>query len=85
MSMYLDTPEEAIVDEFDAVVFDNHPLGQQHTGHQRKCIGFYKQNFLDFLDRNLSTDALVFCSVSNLPFEKVLKLAEKLSGRYSNI
>lgn len=77
MSMYLDTPEDAIVDEFDAVVFENHPLGNNILGTKESVAGFTKQHFLHFLDRNLSTDALVFCSVSNLPFEKVVKLAEK--------
>ncbi|WP_276497948.1 M16 family metallopeptidase [Pontibacter litorisediminis] len=77
MAMYLDTPEEAIVDEFDAVVFDGHALGNNILGTKESVSGFQKQDFLGFLDRNLSTDALVFCSVSNLPFEKVVKLAEK--------
>ena len=77
MSMYLDTPEEAIVDEFDAVVFEGHALGNNILGTKESVSGFQKQDFLDFIGRNLSTDALVFCSVSNLPFEKVVKLAEK--------
>ena len=77
MAMYLDTPEDAIVDEFDAVVYPRHPLGNNILGTKESVSGFQKQNFLHFIDRNLSTDALVFCSVSNLPFEKVVKLAEK--------
>ncbi|QCR24548.1 pitrilysin family protein [Pontibacter sp. SGAir0037] len=77
MSMYLDTPEEAIVDEFDEVIFGKHPLGYNILGTKESVAGFKKQDFLNFIDRNLSTDFLVFCSVSNLPFEKVLKLAEK--------
>ncbi len=77
MAMYLDTPEEAIVDEFDAVVYGDHPLGNNILGTKESVSGFQKQDFLDFIDRNLSTDTIVFCSVSNLPFEKVVKLAEK--------
>ncbi|WP_114784070.1 M16 family metallopeptidase [Botryobacter ruber] len=77
MSMYHDNPEEAIVDEFDAVVYKDHPLGNNILGTKESVSGFVKQDFLNFIDRNLSTDALVFCSVSNLPFEKVVKLAEK--------
>ncbi|MFD2246031.1 M16 family metallopeptidase [Pontibacter ruber] len=77
MAMYLDTPEEAIVDEFDAVIYPNHPLGNNILGTKESVSGFQKQNFLNFIDRNLSTDALVFCSVSNLSFDKVVKLAEK--------
>jgi predicted Zn-dependent peptidase len=85
MSMYLDTPEEAIVDEFDAVVYDSHPLGYNILGTKESVSKFTKQDFLSFLDRNLSTDALVFCSVSNLPFEKVLKLAEKFLSNVPEI
>jgi predicted Zn-dependent peptidase len=77
MSMYLDTPEDAIIDEFDAVVFDNHPLGNNILGTKESVSGFTKQDFLHFLDRNLSTNSIIFCSVSNLPFEKVVKLADK--------
>ncbi|MBF9253414.1 insulinase family protein [Pontibacter sp. 172403-2] len=80
MSMYLDTPEEAIVDEFDAVVYEGHPLGNNILGTTESVSGFVKQDFLNFINRNLSTDALVFCSVSNLPFEQVLKLAQKFLG-----
>ncbi|MFD2513337.1 M16 family metallopeptidase [Pontibacter locisalis] len=77
MAMYLDTPEEAIVDEFDAVVFDGHPLGNNILGTKESVSSFSKQDFLNFIKRNLSNDSLLFCSVSNLPFEKVVKLAEK--------
>ncbi|HEY4652207.1 MAG TPA: pitrilysin family protein [Pontibacter sp.] len=77
MSMYLDTPEEAIVDEFDNVIFGNHPLGNNILGTKESVSGFMKQDFLNFIDRNLSTDTMAFCSVSNWPFEKVVKLAEK--------
>jgi predicted Zn-dependent peptidase len=77
MSMYLDTPEEAIVDEFDAVVFDGHQLGSNILGTKESVSNFSKQDFLNFINRNLSNDSLLFCSVSNLPFDKVVKLAEK--------
>ncbi len=81
MAMYLDTPEEAIVDEFDDVVFKGHSLGNNILGTKESVSGFQKQDFLGFIDRNLNTNKMAFCSVSNLPFAKVLKLAEKyLSG-----
>ncbi|MCJ8165127.1 insulinase family protein [Pontibacter sp. E15-1] len=80
MAMYLDAPEDAIVDEFDAVVYEGHSLGSNILGTKESVSGFEKQDFLRFIDRNLSTDALIFCSVSNLPFDKVLRLAEKYLG-----
>jgi predicted Zn-dependent peptidase len=77
MSMYLDTPEDAIIDEFDQVVFGNHPLGNNILGTKESVSRFIKPDFRAFIDQNLRTDALAFCSVSNWPFEKVVKLAEK--------
>jgi predicted Zn-dependent peptidase len=77
MAMYLDTPEDAIVDEFDAVIFKNHSLGNNILGTTESVSRFQKQDFLDFIAHNYSTDRLVFASVSNLPFGKVVKLAEK--------
>lgn len=80
MSMYLDTPEDAIVDEFDGVVFQNHTLGNNILGTRESVSRFQKNDFLQFIQQNLSTEHLVFCSVSNLPFDKVVKLAQKYLG-----
>jgi len=77
MAMYLDTPEDAVIDEFDGVVFQNHSLGNNILGTKESVAGFKKQDFLQFIQDNLSTDRIVFCSVSSLPFEKVLKLGQK--------
>jgi predicted Zn-dependent peptidase len=80
MAMYLDTPEEAIVDEFDGVVFENHALGNNILGTRESVSSFRKKDFQQFIQDHLSTDRLVFCSVSNLPFDKVLRLAQKYMG-----
>ncbi|WP_026461932.1 M16 family metallopeptidase [Adhaeribacter aquaticus] len=85
MSMYLDAPEDAIVDDFDEVVFQNHSLGNNILGTRESVSGFSKKDFLKFIADNLSTDHLVFCSVSNLPFEKVVKLAQKYLGNIPTI
>ncbi|KAA9333553.1 M16 family metallopeptidase [Adhaeribacter soli] len=77
MSMYLDNPEDAIVDEFDSVIFPNHSLGNNILGTTESVSRFHKADFFEFLSQNLSTDRLIFASVSNLPFEKVVRLAEK--------
>lgn len=85
MAMYLDTPEEAIVDEFDGVVFQGHALGNNILGTRESVSGFRKSDFLRFIQDNLSTERLVFCSVSNLPFDKVLRLAHKYLGNLPGI
>ncbi len=77
MAMYLDAPEDAIVDEFDSVIFKKHSLGNNILGTKESVSGFKKSDFFNFINQNFSTDKLVFASVSNLPFKKVIKLAEK--------
>jgi predicted Zn-dependent peptidase len=80
MAMYLDTPDDAVVDEFDAVVFKGHSLGNNILGERESVSRFKKADFQQFIGQNLSTDRIVFSSVSNWPFEKVVKLAEKYLG-----
>jgi predicted Zn-dependent peptidase len=77
MAMYLDAPDDAVVDEFDAVVFKGHPLGNNILGERESVSRFKKADFLRFIGQNMSTDRIVYSSVSNWPFEKVVKLAEK--------
>ncbi len=77
MSMYEDAPDDAIVDEFDAVVFGEHPLGVNILGTRESVGRFQSQDFHDFYDQNVRTDRLVFSSVSNLPFKEVKRLADK--------
>ena len=77
MAMYLDTPDEAVVDEFDEVVFRGHQLGNNILGNRESVSSFKKADFQQFIRQNLSTGHIVFSSVSNWPFEKVVKLAEK--------
>lgn len=80
MAMYLDTPEDAIIDEFDAVVFKNHQLGNNILGTRESVSRFQREDFQAFIARNLDTNQLVFCSVSNWPLDRVVKLAEKYLG-----
>ncbi|UOQ52996.1 M16 family metallopeptidase [Hymenobacter cellulosivorans] len=77
MSMYQDAPEDAIVDDFDDVIFPNHSLGHNILGTRESVSGFQQQDFYRFLADNVRTDRLAFSSVSNLPFKEVKRLADK--------
>lgn len=77
MAMYYDSPEDAIQDEFDDLVFKDHPLGMNILGTGESVRGFQRDDFKKFILNNLNTERVVFCSVGNIPFKKVVKLAEK--------
>ena len=77
MSMYDDAPEDAIVDRFDEVVFEEHPLGHNILGTRASVSGFTSADFRQFLREQVRTDRLVFSSVSNLSFAEVKRLADR--------
>ncbi len=77
MAMYSDDPADAIYDQFDEVIFGTHPLGKNILGTSKSIQTFTRNHFLNFIRKNLNNNKLVFSSVSNLPFAKVIKFAEK--------
>jgi predicted Zn-dependent peptidase len=77
MAMYYDSPEDAIQDDFDEIVFANHQLGCNILGTQESVKGFTRQDLLDFIAENMDTHRIVFSSVGNMPFKKVIALVEK--------
>ena len=46
-------------------------------GTQESVNGFTRQDLLDFIAENLDTSRIIFSSVGNLPFKKVVTLVEK--------
>lgn len=78
MSMYRDTPDEAIFDELDAQVFAGHPLGANILGTVDTVKSFSRASFSTFLQRNLDSERVVFSSVSNMPFKKVMRMLQPM-------
>jgi predicted Zn-dependent peptidase len=77
MAMYRDSPEDAIQDEFDAQVFENHALGRNILGREETVSSFTQQDFFDFLSTRLDTGRIVFSVIGNISFAKVLKQVER--------
>ena len=77
MSLYHDSPEDAIQDDFDRVVFGDHPLGKNILGTSDSVKSFQREDFKAFLRTNLNTERIVFSCVGNVPLKKIQKLAAK--------
>lgn len=80
MSMYIDAPEDAIQDDFENLVFGNHPLGFNILGTTDSVRSFKEKDFKRFVKENVDTKKLIFSSVGNIPFSKVKKFADKYIG-----
>jgi predicted Zn-dependent peptidase len=77
MSMYLDSPEDAIQDDFDEIVFANHQLGANILGTQESVKSFRREDLQHFIAQNMDTEHIVFSIVGNIPFKKAIHVAEK--------
>jgi len=77
IAMYKDAPDEALQDDFDSILFDKHPLGNNILGFPETVSHFTKKDFEQFFAQNIDSTKIVLSSVSNLPFRKALAIAEK--------
>lgn len=73
MAMYRDSPDDAIQDELDELVFENHALGRNILGTEQTVGSFTQQDFFEFISTRLDTSRLIFSVVGNISFQKVLK------------
>jgi predicted Zn-dependent peptidase len=83
INSYKDSPSELIFDDFEELVYPNHPFGRNILGTKKHLKRFTKTDIISFIERNYCTDQIVFCSMGNVPFQRVLKLANKYFGNIS--
>jgi predicted Zn-dependent peptidase len=80
INSYKDNPSEQIFDDFDGVIFENHPLGANILGTPSHLKKFERQHIFDFLKKNYVTHEMIISSVGNIDFRKLVKLVEKYFG-----
>jgi predicted Zn-dependent peptidase len=73
MAMYQDTPDDAIQDDFDALLFSGHPLGNNILGTEESVKSFQQSDFQEFYSNNISFDRLIFSVVGPFSLEEAIK------------
>lgn len=77
INSYLDNPSELIFDDFEELIYANQAIGRNILGTPDSIKGITPKLINQFIFDNYSTDEMVFCSVGNIPDEKILKLFTK--------
>lgn len=80
INSYKDSPAEQVIDDFDELIFGEHPLGRNILGTPGHLEKFGKEKIKAFISRNYSTEEMVVCSVGKIDFRKLVFLAEKYLG-----
>jgi predicted Zn-dependent peptidase len=74
---YEDNPSDLIFDEFENLLFEAHPLGHHILGDKRSLRSFGSESARSFADRYYTAGNMVFFSMGNMDFRRIMKLAEK--------
>lgn len=77
IDMYADSPEEAIFDDFDQVLFPGHTLGHPILGSKESISQFTREQLQAFTQRNYAQGKIVFSVVGNVSWKKVLRDVKK--------
>jgi len=77
---YQDSPAELIFDDFEELLFKNHPIGRNILGTVESVKALSRENILHFLKRRYKTSEMVLSAVGNLDFQKFIRYAEKYFG-----
>ncbi len=80
INSYKDSPSEQIIDDFDELIFDKHPLGRNILGTPAHLNSFSRDMIKNFISRNYVTEEMVVCSVGRIDFKRLISLAGKYFG-----
>jgi predicted Zn-dependent peptidase len=71
INSYLDSPSDKIFDDFDAKLFENHPLGQNILGTKESVSSFTQQDLQQYVQQYFTADNLVISFVGNVPLARL--------------
>ncbi len=80
INSYKDSPSELIFDDFEELIYANHPIGRNILGTPETLNRFGRPEIESFLENNYHTNQMVLCSVGKIPFGKLVRYAEKYFG-----
>lgn len=80
ISSYEDQPEEAINDDFEAMLFAKHTLGENILGTTESVKNFTKDQVINFISKNYNTQEIIFAVSGAYSANKIQLLSEKYFG-----
>lgn len=74
---YNDSPSELIFDDFEELMFDHNPMAHNILGTKKHLKSFSSDKLQSFFKKHYTTDEMVFFSVGNSDFSKIIRWCEK--------
>lgn len=73
---YLDLPEEAIQDDFEEIIFKNHPLGANILGTKKTVAKIKRTDLLNFTKQHYCAEDIVLGVYGNINQQELLELSD---------
>lgn len=77
---YEDSPSELIFDDFEELIFPDHPLGRNILGRPNLLRNFHSEDALRFVVRFYKPENMVFFVLGDLDFKRIVRTLEKLTA-----
>ena len=74
---YLDQPDEAIQDDFESLLFKDHPLGDNILGTPESVAKLNGADIREFMAANNNTSEMVFAVFGDYDLKTIARLSEK--------
>jgi predicted Zn-dependent peptidase len=74
---YSDSPSEQIFDDFENLIFANHPMGRSILGTEESLDSFNRQMILDFIARNYHTEQMVLTICGDYTWKTIERYTAK--------
>ena len=82
INSYLDSPGEHIFDEFEALIFQGHPLGNNILGTPATVASFEREHILNFMSRYYTPENMVLSVVGPFSLKRVIASAQNYFGDF---
>ncbi|MCK9269841.1 MAG: pitrilysin family protein [Bacteroidales bacterium] len=80
INSYKDNPSELIFDDFETLLFRDHPMGRNILGTPETVRKLRRTDIMEFLHRNYQPQHMVISSVGNISMNRLLVLINKNFG-----
>ncbi len=81
INYYNDSPAELIFDDFETLIYDKHPLGNNILGSKKSLQKIAKPAILEFIDQNYTAQNVVLSYVGKCTELKMIQLCTKYFGQ----
>jgi len=79
---YRDSPSELIFDEFDSLLYPDHPLGRNILGSEKSVKSFSKEQVINFVKRDYTPERAVLSSVGGINHSEFERLADRHASNW---